>query len=711
MSKKELPPEVFAKISEISNLKKGSNTALFNYLKGLIDTEQLGTLGETIKLITGALTIPTPPNQESSQKPLVCGYVVNRLGVHISKQKSVSDCKELAVFCYNKAVERDCPNGMRNFAFMKLFGIGTVKDAICALEWAQKASDSLPGDPDKKITLALCLEANDRVDEAISTLEETLKNEKLEKQHVNSTRYHLAVYYEKKGDLIKAWELLNRLNDVKDPMYKQYIDRRNVLLKKQVDSLFSEPEPADMVEDQGVEHKVSDSEGEQVPGGGGGEKEETRVATVFSRKLMSLWTNRNDRFHTVDEERFKDESQKRNVKTSKVISGILAKKEILEEDRGDENDIERTERERDEYREFEDECKLHQKHLSSSYRSTFRRHITERTFFDPARLKKGEELIQLTKSLIDQRYTVPEDGEEAESVKLDGMSSRLLISAERVFQEAILTLSGEESFNSGIPVIRRKPWRMGYCTGHTLYGPKENYSVGASVIQAEHRVDPKRDRLGDSFLCGGGTYTSIMGVINNITLGDPLGEIELAKIMIKYSRNHQEITHENLTKINPQVKEETVNEINRLCFLIVEKEQPQWHSAQDEEYLLGISVSQARCLIMLEKGYLTFEDAFSRNSVFGAYTQTNILREPKKVAEACRKTDALYINFLRDTHPEFKDEHKKFTREQVSLFGEVKNSVVLTRQQAHIDLKYIHDNPDDPLTDGEDGYESDLSFS
>ncbi|CAM4430883.1 MAG: hypothetical protein LEGION0398_MBIBDBAK_01348 [Legionellaceae bacterium] len=103
----------------------------------------------------------------------------------------------------------------------------------------------------------------------------------------------------------------------------------------------------------------------------------------------------------------------------------------------------------------------------------------------------------------------------------------------------------------------------------------------------------------------------------------------------------------------------------------------------------------------MEKGYLSLVDVFKNNVLFGVYSKTEINNYPKKMADACEYIDDLYLEYLKT----------KNTHEYLSFFKRnIKEShtLILTRKQAHEDLKYVYGGESD--TDGE-GYDSDLSLS
>jgi hypothetical protein len=171
--------------------------------------------------------------------------------------------------------------------------------------------------------------------------------------------------------------------------------------------------------------------------------------------------------------------------------------------------------------------------------------------------------------------------------------------------------------------------------------------------------------------------------------------------MIKYGRSYGSVTLNELRAVYSNASNKELDKFNHICFLIIGNEQSQWQSAKDEFYPLGMTVSLARCLIMIEAGYLSFADTFEKASVFSVYSNINILlSEYKRLMKSCKKIDALYFFYLLSQRPS--DQLAFFKRRVTSnsLF-----TCVLTRKQAHSGLKYVYGSD----TDSDDeGYESDL---
>lgn len=343
----------------------------------------------------------------------------------------------------------------------------------------------------------------------------------------------------------------------------------------------------------------------------------------------------------------------------------------------------------------------------SSGRSRLRRARSEAHFFNPNRSQKRQELITLTHALIDQRFRI-KTAPPPPAIDLSGKSTRLLITAERLFQEATLALTGaNNSVILGIPRFREKPWQKDGKSGTTGYGPVENYSVGRQkTAKVEHRTTPKsQQRRGDSFFPDDGTYDGkIFPFLNKLCEGNAQNEKEMAKLMIAYGRTQNTVSLPQLQNLNQNATDDDVDKFNEICFLILAKEQSQWHCATNN-YLQGMSVSQARCLIMLEAGFLRLEEIFKNNVLFGVYSSTEILKYPSKVKEVSERIDKLYVKYLQSKTPHL-EAHIAFFKNNMDKSPMVN---ITTRKQCQQDLRYIYGGESDTDTD-DSGYDTDLSM-
>lgn len=511
-----------------------------------------------------------------------------------------------------------------------------------------------------------------------------------------------ARYHEQLNEAPEAWRAYCAVSDKKHDCFTLAVTARATLLKRFIQTQFdAEPIPP----------SPDSAEGKAQP-----KKEKTPALTLpngipFSTHFSSFWSKDTTWFHSVNEQNLNKKFDTRLEQIKLLIKSKKQEHILLQEfikEHGEATELkeikETLEREIEALKNIKDQLNEQHTNHHPNFRKTFRRHATERHFFNPSRSQKSKELLALTEKIIDQRFSISND--ENDPVILTGTSTRLLITAERIFQEAVIALSGTHS-QLGIPVSRQKPWSINQGwgpSGTTDYGPVENYQVGDTIIKIEHRADPKSQRLGDSFFPQLGTYSSnIFPFLKKISNdGDSESEQNIAKLMIQYSRTHQPIALETLQDIYKEAEKEDVDHFNRICCLIMSKEQGQWHSASSPDFQLGMSVSQARCLIMIEAGFLSFEEAFKNNAIFGVYSHTGLANSCEDVAKSCRYIDDLYLVFLQAQHQQ---DYVRFFKSHVK--APTAHTIALTRTQAHQDLQYIYGGGSD--TDGE-GYDSDLSF-
>lgn len=332
-------------------------------------------------------------------------------------------------------------------------------------------------------------------------------------------------------------------------------------------------------------------------------------------------------------------------------------------------------------------------------RQLLRRGRSESRFFNPDRFKNKAAIIALAHQIIDQRFGV---NDAAKPVDLTGVPVRHLAAAEKAFQNAVIYLTSGSGVKTFIPVVRKNPWSPEYGNGSNNYGPKENYKIGETSVVFEHRENPKAQRLGDSFSPEHGNYNGdIYSFLNTLTQGDLEKGKKLARLLINYGRKQGSVLLANLKEIYPEADDTHCERFNKLCALVMAKEQVQWLSATNPTFC-GLAVIHARCLLLIEKGYLTLEEVFKNNGLFSVYANTNIINDTEKLLTACERIDMLYIEHLKTLHMQ---DHCRMFR--AGLKNDEKIAAVETKKQAHEDLRAVYGGTDE--SDGE-GYGSDLEF-
>lgn len=314
---------------------------------------------------------------------------------------------------------------------------------------------------------------------------------------------------------------------------------------------------------------------------------------------------------------------------------------------------------------------------------TMSRHQAEIDFFNPRTLSEEEriKIEEMLKLIVDQRYRHPETSKRA--IDLDGKSARMLITTERLFHERIvLKMCGANAPKLGIPVHR--------VTSYCWYGPTERYTRMTNLTEAtadrstctdseddrpekclfqfEHRTECSakddnfregkqyvpHERLGSRYVLDIGTYDShyqqsigLLILDTDQKSNNPEKEMALARLMIKYAKSGAAVSLAELQKETRQADAKSCEKFNQFCFLVMEVEPSQWHSAiycNKRDWFLGMIVAQARCLLMIRDGFLKWEDVFLNKSRFRIYS-TKEMRLPENrnaIRDRCAEVDRLY---------------------------------------------------------------------
>ena len=733
---------------EVSKLVKNNNMeGIFSYFKKML-AEKNVTPANLLEYIS-----------QEKNKNIISPEKINLLGVCVKKQVDVNDEeKNYCVKFYALSAERGCDAGSNNYAMSLLGGrYGLEKSPADAIKYARKTVDlsknnSIAKQQVYKHSLFLALKGNEDWVEAISVLIEYLQfhlpvnttedfakklaggiqflntrikalEAELEVENEDiilqlqpiidcniTTNEFLSLkqqayflkgqYHETVDENSAAWIAYCAVNDEDLPCYSEAITARKELLKKHVNSLVTEcEESSDETDNEDKDElmvDVSISPNIQL-------SENVKFPIMFG----TSWTLESKWFHSVAEDSINEEYEKRSSQIQELIKTIELEVGFVEEalkiNRNEpglirkkgslKNQLKTLKTVRDDY------WQAHEDHLPE-VRASIRRHQTESNFFKPDRSNKIANIIALVEKIIDHRFNI----ENATSVPIDlaGISARIFISAERLFQESVVALSGSNYPLLGIPTARKKSWNFSGRSGYTEYGPVESYQVDKTKVRSEHRADPKRQRLGDSFLPDLKEYDTLCRFLIRLIDDKPDNEKILADFMIQYGQKHKTITVGELQSLYAEADQTHVDYFNQICFLIMEKEQSQWHSATEIHFQLGMSVAQARSLILIKEGKLTFREVFTNNAIFGVYSQTGILNDVSKVALSCKYIDALYMQHLQS---EKSEDHIKFFKKHIkNHLG--RPTAVLTREQAHLDMKQVYGGDSD--TDGE-GYDTDLS--
>ncbi|MCH9643789.1 MAG: hypothetical protein K0U29_02495 [Gammaproteobacteria bacterium] len=539
---------------------------------------------------------------------------------------------------------------------------------------------------------------------------------------------------EQLGKPCAAWKSHCQVTDASVPCYVDSVRARARLLKCKIQEqlgLLDDAQPklaAEINAAEGGGDAAMVLDGEQ-PAEPAPDKFMLPQGMPLPVKFSRAWRKEAEWFDSLNPDKLEEEFKKRDKQLDKLIeagrveSALIAdyiktlEEEGSEADDEEDDDVENKtlnpwEARREKLNKNIEELKEMKKKLEEDYdrhhalaRAVFRRHAAESRFFQPTRSSKVQAIYALVEQIIDHRFSAKTD--KLEPINLAGISGRLLITAERAFQEGVISLSNHDRPELGIPIVRKKSWGFGYGynerSGVTTYGPIEQYQVADTVVKAEHRVEPKRQRMGDSFLPDHGTYSNdIYPFFCRLCEKDVAKEQKLASYMLRYGKTHQAVSLEELEAINDEADQEDVEKFNRICFLVMTKEQSQWHSATNEAFQLGMSVSLARGLIMIEAGFIPLEEIFKNKALLSIYSHTKLADNCSDVEESAQYIDRLYMAYLEQKRGA---DHVKFFKSH--LKDERPPEKVLNRKQAHDDMCYVYGGDSD--TDGE-GYTTDLDI-
>lgn len=709
---------------------KNDQQALVNFLKQKIIGNEF-TIADLFDYARD-----TQFSQKFGKPYVITAEILNSLGVMISSLENPEQKKQAGQF-FKLSAERNNPWGCKNYASALFYGrYGFEKSSEQALVWVKKAIELANGAEKSQFKYLLFLisqenhlyaEANEalvtylsflnqareknekslklalsKLKEALDILQDRLSNKDLTLDDLRTDLPDLepiikavidlpefvaqkeralfikAQLHEKLGEKSQAWLAYCKIANIKSDYYAKALEARKNLLLAEIQV---QPEHVPVLKKPSLF---------TLPQG-----------VPFPTSFAKQWEPQAEWFDSVDEKALEAEYKKRSARITSLIAAKKIEIELVKESKPENYEQKTQELEAELKTLSSAEEQLDERYQQSlpAKRAVLRRHATERHFFNPWRSKKLGQITELAQRIIEQRFALDDKVDRA--VNLTGYSSRQYISAERLFQEAAVRLSGDASPELGIPVRRRQPWNMGYASGTNLYGPVEKFKVGETEIRVEHRVDPKRQRLGDSYLPDHGTYArDIHPFLNKLTAKDAEKEKQVAKFMRRYSVSHQSVSLEELTALNAELTQDDVHKFNQICFLIMEKEQAQWHSADREDFQIGMSVAFARCLTMIEVGFIRFEQAFDQSELFSVYSHTGLANSLDQVAKSCSYIESLYQEYLKQEH---RADHLTFFRKHPR--GEL--ATVLSRKKMRGDAQAAYGGMSD--TDGE-GYETDLSM-
>ncbi|KAN0000498.1 hypothetical protein ACTFIZ_000935 [Dictyostelium cf. discoideum] len=696
-------------------------------------------------------------NSKKGNSYVVDASIINQLGVFIGNLES-NNAKEKEFQFYSLAEERDDHWGARNKAKCLLYGEGAKKSVEKALESIKKAIELTSNTDDKhkhKLLYAEILIAQSKMDhlKAALNINEYLVKVCKEGSEENSLDLVKKIFYhisdnklENKTDALeKSVEIVNLL--ISKFMLPEPKLSRAYLIKGQLHQFLGEYKEAwqaycspvfketkkpiidiciqfrvELLKDF-IEKKLEDKEMDQMALGdlsindSKPKNPATPNGIPFPFKFNTFWYKEANWFASLDKESLVEEYNQQEKQIQLMIDSKskeinLIKEAIYLKD-SDQSEFEKKKlsltKEKDYLEKIQQDIEEIYQQYTAKDRAILRRHKAEQLFFNPKRIgskkknnkdAKKKKLIKLTYNIIDGRYGIKTD-----PIDLSGKSTRMVMMAERLFQEAVITLSADpNSPTLGIPIKRTQPYSPGYGNGSNDFGAKEVYRIGDIETQLQHRVNPKRERMGTLFISDFGNYTDdVYGFFRKLTGGNEDKEKKIAEWMIDYGKTYQAFSLEKLKEIYHNAQIVDVNKFNTVCFLIMGKEQSQWLSAIKQKNQIGMSISLARSLIMIKEGFLKLEDAFKNNAFLSIYSYKGIERGINNIIQSCSHIDALYMEYLKAKNTENRTDYMQFFRSQLKK----PRTAVLTREQAHQDLLACYGGEDE--SDG-DIYESDIEF-
>lgn len=638
--------------------------------------------------------------EEKTKRYALNPVSINKLG--ILKEN------ELAAQFYYLAAERANPSGCRNYARRAIEGRGIEQSIETAISYSIKALEL--GESDS----ALCKSVFDLWIKHIKTLTTLLKEntdavknfykiiKKInDSKTLNDASIQICFLSGQLLEILdkpkKAWNAYISVDDHSHTLYPEIIQARKNLVTQVINQMFSKH-----IVDlglRGTKSKQSEVLNDDIELRSENSEEEKLIKKLkLSTNYAVFWQKDSDDFHSVNVNKY----DKQHQSNQRILDDKEEELNSLLYESTEDKEKKTLRHQRTLIQEIQSKDGERYTRLNIDRRASMRSHKAESRFFDPWHFNKIETLESiknLVLKIVDQRFSFTPN---ETALSLQGISSRTLICAERVFQEALRFL-GVTGKQLGIPIVRKTSWDFGYISGFNKFGPIERYQIGNTEIQVEHRTDAKPDRLGDCFLKQLGSYKSdIYPFFQKITAGDSAKERLIAQLLIQFSKEHQPVTLAELQEIYPQSTISDIDKFNQIAFLTKEKEQAQWHSASNQRLLIGMSTAQAKALILVKEGWLTLADLFT-GSDFSVYSHAKLIDAPNTLLESCKQIESLYAEFMfRSYAPEVATFFKK------NILSKEDRTVVLTRQQARKALQIVYGGEAD--SDGE-GYDSDLEFS
>ncbi|XP_052132682.1 uncharacterized protein LOC127752111 isoform X2 [Frankliniella occidentalis] len=185
-----------------------------------------------------------------------------------------------------------------------------------------------------------------------------------------------------------------------------------------------------------------------------------------------------------------------------------------------------------------------------------------------------------------------------------------------------------------------------------------------TVVHCEHRTETSAaaggaasrplfdgygvDRMGNSFVRNLGTYRRIVRDLEEMMEAFRRGGTRKTQAHERLAHLFIQYAHTHCFDETPELTRAQRDNLFRICFLILEKEQSQWQSACFfwGNWKLGMTVSFARLILLFKWGRITLRDIFCTFAVYSNVIMRNCF---EKVQATCEEIDKLYEEFQRES--------------------------------------------------------------
>ena len=124
-----------------------------------------------------------------------------------------------------------------------------------------------------------------------------------------------------------------------------------------------------------------------------------------------------------------------------------------------------------------------------------------------------------------------------------------------------------------------------------------------------------------------GSSDDVLSFFNRITMVQEgkayaQNEAKLATLLMRFTHDGACLSLQQLREINDDVMEEDCIYLNKICYHMLVKRVVRWvvsFREENQHLALPIASAQARVLVLVQNGILTFAEAFGKNSSYGIF--------------------------------------------------------------------------------------------